>query len=273
MQQLRSRAIYIDYMSADLRLFLSACFEDAVTLKNDCCIRNGAEANACTADDLYIDKVVSASQLEVIPFFEVQLTKLENWDQNVQATLPIDLTNEALEDANAHSRGEITQLNLGITDVTAMSHRGNIGFTNTLPIDPVFEATDALLNVHSLDASGAGGGGGGTDPTVVAGTFTESVLGSPKIAVEGSSDDIVCTLTNKGYTCSVADGATSGTVRMFGYEDTLKGVPRYACSDTLVRTQSSATPGNTHATFDLFSGGVVVSDGAAYDIRITTTDC
>jgi len=275
-QQLRSRGVYVDYMSSDLRLFMDECFsnDDPPVLDTQCCVKNGsAVTSGCSADDLFIDKTPSANLLEVIPFYEVQLTKLENWNQTVQATLPIDLTNEALEDANAHSRGEITQQSVGVTDVTSMSHRGNIAFTNTLPIDPVFEQADASLNVHSLDASGSGGGGGGTDPTVVAGTFTESVQGSPKIDVVGSSDDIVCTLTNKGYTCSVADGATSGSVTVFGYEDVKFGVLRYACSGSLVRTQSQSSVGNTNATFDLFSSGSVLPAGTTYDITITTTDC
>jgi len=272
-QQLRSRGIYIDYMSADLRKFLSGCFEDANTLKNDCCIRDGAVANACTADDLYIDKVDSANQLEVIPFFEVQLTKLENWDQEVQAPLPIGLTNEPLVDANLHSRGVIEQLNLGDTEVKATSHRGNIGFTNTLAIDPVFDTntTDAVLNVHSLDAGGGGGGGGGPDPTVIAGNFTESVPGNPTIAVMGESDDVVCTLAPNGYTCSVADGATSGSIRVYDYEGNPN--PRFACSETLNRSGSSSAPGNTFATFNLFVSGVLILPGTAYDITITETDC
>ena len=267
-QQLRSRGVYIDYMSNDLRLFLDSCFEGA-TLKNDCCIRGGVVASACTSDDLYIDRTPTANRLEIIPFFDVQMTKLENWDQTVQANLPISLTNEALADANLHSRGFIEQVQLGEADVTSVSHRGNIGFTNTLAIDPVFETKQASLNVQSLDSTGSGGGGGGTDPTVVAGTFTESVTGNPKITVSGSGD-ITCTLAPNGYTCSVSASATSAKLIVTGYEDTRtnNAEARYACSGNLTRLVSHASPGNTSATFQLLG----VAAGATYDIEITTTD-
>ncbi|MGA9575626.1 MAG: hypothetical protein WBS20_16925 [Lysobacterales bacterium] len=270
-QQLRSRGIYIDYMSKDLRLFLDQCFSSG-TLVNDCCIRGGVVANACTGDDLYIDKTPTADPLEVVPFFEVQLTKLENWDQTIQATLPISLTNEALADANAHSRGEIAQVALGVTDVSSHSQRGNIGFTNTLAIDPVFETKSGYLNVQSLDASGSGGGGGGNPPRIIAGTFTESVQGSPKIKVVGTGG-ATCTLEPKGYTCSVADGATSAGLTVFGYGDS-KGVEtRYACSSTLTASHSNSSNVNASTTFNLFISGVLIDAGTNYDIQITTTSC
>jgi len=270
--QLRSRGVYIDYMSNDLRLFLDQCFLSGV-LVNDCCIRDGEVANSCTADDFYIDKTPTANPLEVIPFFEVQLTKLDNWNQTVQPTLPISLTNEALEDANAHSRGEIAQVALGVTDVESESHRGNIGFTNTLAIDPVFETNFATLNVQSLDASGSGGGGGGSQPIVISGVFTESVTGNPKISVVGSGGAI-CTLEPNGYTCSVPDDSTDAEITVNDYGDSRKTPePRYACSATLEELNFNPSAPNASATFDLTPLGVLVSAGTTYNIVIQLTAC
>jgi len=253
-QQLRSRGIYIDYLSDDLRSFLSTCFS------------GGDLVDGCSVGDVEIDRTPTSNQLEMLPFFDVQLTKLENWDQTVQANLPISVSNEPLEDANAHSRGEIVRVEAGVTDVTAKSHRGNIGFTNTLPIDPVFEMAQASLNVQSL----GGGGGGGTDPTVVAGNFTEEVRANPTITVTGSGGAI-CTLTPNGYTCSVSSTATSPTVTVSGYEDTKPVNPevRYACSSSnsspLIKLIESAVLGSYYATFDLTG----LAAGAGYSIVIT----
>jgi len=267
-KQLRSRGIYIDYMSNDLRLFLNECFTGDV-LEDDCCIRGGEVASSCTADDLYIDKTQSARPLEVIPFFEVQMTKLENWNQTVQPVLPISLTNQALADANAHSRGEITQIALGDTDVKTESHRGNIGFTNTLPIDPVFELTNATFNVQSLDAGGGGGGGGGDLPIVIAGSFTENVRGNPTIEVEGIGD-VICTLEPGGYTCSVDADAASALIRVSGYTDEQVNNPeeRFACSGSLIWHGNHFTPREVWAEFDLFADGSILPAGLVYDIRI-----
>ena len=263
-QQLRSRGIYIDYMSKDLRLFLDQCFSSGV-LVNDCCIRGGEVANACTGDDLYIDKTPTADPLEVVPFFEVQMTKLENWDQTIQAVRPISLTNQALEDANAHSRGVITQVTTGVTDVKSQSHRGNIAFTNTLPIDPVFETKEGALNVQSLDASGNGGGSTGTLPIVIAGVFTESVTGNPKIIVENVGD-AVCTLEPNGYSCLVPAGSTTAYLLVSGYADsrTTNRETRVACSATLDESHQNTSFPNAGTKFDLRG----VSAGTTYNIEI-----
>lgn len=253
-QQLRSRGVYIDYMSHNLRSFLSTCFV------------SGDLVDGCSVGDVEIDKTPTSNKLEILPFFDVQLTKLENWDQTVQENLPISVTNEPLADANAHSRGEIVRVDPGFTDVTAKSHRGNIGFTNTLAIDPIFEIAEASLNVQSL----GGGGGGGTDPLVVAGDFTELVRANPTITVSGSGGAI-CTLTPNGFSCSVSSTATSPTVTVSGYEDTRTVNPevRYACSSStpnpLTKLSESAVLGSYYATFDLTS----VTAGVGYNIVIT----
>ncbi len=105
--------------------------QSPLVLDTQCCIKNGAKATSgCSADDLFIDKTYSANVLEVVPFYEVQLTKLENWAQSETASPPITLTNQALEDSNAHSRGAIAQVanRLGPTDVSSKKPSGKYWF-------------------------------------------------------------------------------------------------------------------------------------------------
>jgi hypothetical protein len=259
-QQLRSRGVYIDYISDDLRTFLSTCID------------NDELVYGCSVGDVKMDKSNTTNTLEIIPFFDVQMTKLENWTQTVQATLPIDLSNEALEDSNTHSRGKIMREHIGNTIVEAKSHRGNSGFTNTLAIDPRFagHVKFASLNVHSLDYGGSDNGGGGTLPTVIAGNFTESVRGSPKIVVEGTGG-ATCTLEPKGYTCSVASVASMPALLVKDYADTAKTdpEPRYACSASLI---GQIDVGGTQFLLTDALGDVLPA-GTTYDIVIQKTPC
>ena len=295
-QQLRSRGIYIDYLSNDLRLFMQQCFDGNGDLVNDCCIRNGSVANSCTADDLYIDKTGSSTKLEILPFFDVQLTKLENWEQTARTPLTIDLANEAIEDANEHDRGIAAQWSpinndsivLGGTEVMSNSHRGNIGFTNTLAIDPQFDSQvrHADLVVQSLDVSGNGSNTVGDPVITLEGSFTEGVSGDPTIEVVGVGDDVYCDLKPGGYYCYVNTDAVAPTFMVFGYEDTHVLDPlltdpvdsletRYACSLTLVHETGSpsAAVGDTNATFRLYNGSDLLVPDTSYDIEITTTSC
>jgi Tfp pilus assembly protein PilV len=275
-QQLRSRGLYIDYVSNDLRLFLDNCISSG-TLVNDCCIRAGVQASQCTSKDFFLDKTGSANVLEILPFFDVQMTNLENWNQaGLTLPLPISLTNEPLAHKNAHSRGLMDQVQVGDTDVTANSHRGNLGFTNTSPIDPVFsdQLKQASLNVQSLDSSGSGGGGGGLTPIIMAGLFSDSVQGNPKYSVSGDGGAF-CALAPFGYSCFVAADSSAPSIIVSGYGDE-KSPPldRYACSDSLTRISSTTGLGSTSATFSLVGlDGNLLPTGTTYNIDIRLTDC
>ncbi|MBT8059264.1 MAG: prepilin-type N-terminal cleavage/methylation domain-containing protein, partial [Gammaproteobacteria bacterium] len=83
-QQLRSRGIYIDYMSDELRTRIN-------------CLDLGGDGDACDVPDV-------TTALEIIPFYDVQLTWLARWNET-PSNNPIDVTNEAVQDSNAHSRG------------------------------------------------------------------------------------------------------------------------------------------------------------------------
>jgi hypothetical protein len=208
----------------------------------------------------------------------VQITNLENWNQDgLTLPLPISLTNEPLADGNVHSRGLMNQVQVGVTDVTANSHRGNIGFTNTPAIDPEFsnQVKQAILNVHSLDSSGSGGGGGGVPPIIMSGRFSDSVQGNPKIVATGGGG-ATCSLIPSGYSCFVAGDSATPTVYVDEYEDTTSQSPetRYACSDSLIRISSNTGLSNTNATFSLVGlDGNLLPAGTTYNIDIRLTDC
>lgn len=144
-QQLRSRGGYIDYMSNDLRTVLS-------------CIDGGGDASTCQSGDVKLDKTGSSNILELIPFFDVQLTKLNRWSET-PLNVPVNSTNEPLADNGNYSRGVISKSADGSSDVRAVSHRGNIGFTDTQAIDPEYNSyvATAEINVQA-------GTGGPADP-------------------------------------------------------------------------------------------------------------
>lgn len=294
-QQLRSRGIYFDYMSRDLRIFLSTCINnddpDKPIVRENCCIQNGVQVSDCSAGAVYMDKTGSANILEILPFFDVQLTKLDSWGQTAKSPPVISLTSEPIKDANKHSRGKSTQLSVGETDVAAESHRGNIGFTDTFAIDKEFDNQKkfATLNVQSLDASGNGGTDDGGRPIIrIEGKFSSEV-GSLAIDVIGGGDAF-CGLAPSGFWCNVAvDFTTEPTITLFGYEDTHDPdpldtsdvvEPRCAVSlsaPPLVEKEGSisrAGDANTHTTFSLLdSVGGLLPAGTAYNIKIQSTSC
>jgi hypothetical protein len=98
-QQLRSRGIYLDYMS------------DALRAKIDC-LDLGGTGPSCDAPDV-------TSALEIIPFYDVQLTWLARWNETPNNN-PIDVSNDAIADDNTHSRG-VASLQLGYGFSTIVS--------------------------------------------------------------------------------------------------------------------------------------------------------
>ena len=93
-QQLRSRGVYIDYLREDLRTAID-------------CLRmlpETGKAPDCDSDTIQFDKNTSTNVLELIPFFDVQLTWLNRWSES-PSNQPVDTTNEPVLTDNEHSRG------------------------------------------------------------------------------------------------------------------------------------------------------------------------
>jgi hypothetical protein len=132
-QQLRARSIYIDNLSSDLRTVIS-CIEDAAT---------DAEKMDCKAGDVELDKVTGVPNvLEIIPFFEVQTTYLNDWQKHTQGQNYFSLTNQTVttSDANGptHSRGKVTNQPTGGADmVHTIAFRGVTGVTSSDPINAI----------------------------------------------------------------------------------------------------------------------------------------
>jgi len=261
-QQLRSRGVYIDYLSYDLRTVID-------------CLRAGGDAETCHTGNVELNRTGSINLLEIIPFFDVQLTWLYRWNET-PTTTPVDPTNEALEDANTHSRGLASRSSLGCATVESLGHGGNIGFTDTAATDPNYysDLTSATISAQSLGLSGEGGCEPGGDPTgpFLTGTLNETVNGlrTTDIGVEGQNGAL-CDRTPDGYECVVPAGSVNPRLKIFGYDKL--GQDRWVClTGNFLALESEVTNGiGAHAIFAL--DGDPQPNGSGFNINIQSTSC
>jgi type IV pilus modification protein PilV len=261
-QQLRARGIYMDYLSNDLRTVID-------------CLRVGGDQDSCKTGDVILDRSGSVNLLELIPFFDVQLTWLYRWNETPTNT-PVDTTNEGLLDLNAHSRGVASRSSFGGSTVEATGHASNIGFTDSAPTDPTYASHlhTATLTVQSVDSSGSGGSNPGDDPNVpkVIGLITETVNGlrATDITVEGLNGAL-CDRTPGGYECIVSGGLSNPRVRVSGYQS--PSLERWVCmtGNLLVKISETLSGSTAHATFELY--GTPQPDGAGYDFNVQPAAC
>lgn len=208
-QQLRSRGIYIDYMSADLRSKITCLDQDK------------------TPESCGVPNVSSA--LEIIPFYEVQLTWLSRWNE-YKTNIPIDVTNQAIADDNSHSRG-VAELTTGIgpSRITSEVHSGNLGLTGT---DPVDERYHSDLETYTLHAKAVGFGEPPpvTGP-IVSGSITSAVNGLKAADVEIVATGAECDRTSTGFECALLDDASKPELKVFNYDKA--GRYLYACTSQL----------------------------------------
>lgn len=255
-QQLRSRGLYIDYLSYDIRQILLNC--DPFT--------EDADDSDCKSGDVLLDKTGSVNLLELIPFFEVQMTKLNRWNEIPDPNIPIDTTNEPLADNNTHSRGVASKSVNGESTGVATGHRGNLGFTDTLPIDNMYdsEVTSTALFIY---------GGADTPPvtgTLISGTLTETVSGNPDIVVTGLHG-AQCGQTSTTYSCLVPDGTSNPQLQITEYGKA--NTDRWACStglELIGDTGATVINGaNAKATFNLAGK----PEGTTYNFVIQAEAC
>ena len=214
-QQMNSRGIYVDYLSDDLRDVVN-CLDGGILSAFEC----GATENVLKS-------------IEVIPFFDVQLTWLARWNETPVNT-PVEVTNEKILTDNAHDRGlaALQSGGTGMSEVETDIHKGNLGFTGTDPIipDDFSEFTDYGLYVSSaasiIDAV--------ADSAVVSGSLISgnNALGFNVADVTLTGSQARCGQTNSGYTCAIDVGATYPTVLVDGY-DVTGGNSKTGCSGTL----------------------------------------
>ena len=88
--------------------------------------------------------------LEIIPFYDVQLTWLSRWNETPNNN-PIDVTNEAIANDNSHDRG-IATLEIGFrySTISSAVHTGNLGLTGTDPIDPWYTSDEETYYLYAL---------------------------------------------------------------------------------------------------------------------------
>lgn len=209
-QQLRSRGIYLDYMSEDLR-------------QKIICLDAGGSGEDCD-----VPRVSSA--LEIIPFYDVQLTWLSSWNET-PSNVPIDVTNERISDDNQHSRGLATLIEGSqYVNISSTIHGGNLGLTGTDPIDEHYDADEQSYQIYAkaVDPSSPPA----TTGVFISGSILSSVNGLKAADVAIEAKDARCDRTNTGFECELEFGAWKPSLRVYNYDKSNKEI--YACSSELL---------------------------------------
>ena len=261
-QQLRTRGVYIDYLSSDMRTVVD-------------CLRAGGDADSCKTGDVVLDRTGTTNLLEIIPFFDVQLTSLYRWNEAPTNT-PVDTTNEGLEDLNTHSRGLASRDDYGCSTVQSRGHRGNLGFTDTAPVDPSYydNLELATISVQSLNDLNGGGCAPPGEPGLrsIRGTIGETVNGLRVTDIEVRGvNGVLCDRTPDGFECYVQDGAINPRMDIYGYDKS--GQDRWACltGNYLVLDSEVVNGIGARAIFSLL--GDPDPSGSGYNINIQSSAC
>lgn len=205
-----SRGIYVDFLPDDL-------------LKKIKCLQAGG--SGAFAD--YCDTSEDPHWLEILPFLEVDVTALANWNKGSMA---ITVSNSPISDIgkNSFSRGEIAlaQDHFDVeTTVTASIEKSNSGLIDTNPVDP----HDELEKLEDIPVSVVIGGNLPGTGLLVLGSIN---AGTHRINVETvrakqNPPDVNCEIittvihnsSSKAYVCDLESvgGLASGTVTFTDY--------------------------------------------------------
>ncbi|SCZ51606.1 type IV pilus modification PilV family protein [Thiohalomonas denitrificans] len=177
-----ARGIYVDRMESDL-------------LNEIKCLKK--------ANDPY---------LHLIPFHEVNVTKLASW--GVSDPLSASVTSEPLEDGASHSRGVLTipDDSKGTFSLRASIEESNTGLTDTVPID-WDDWTEREDEIEIRVQTPTDGDGVTIAGTVTAGGGTSLAPG--QIIIEGLGEASCTRDTDDAYGCWLEGG--SGTIRISNY--------------------------------------------------------
>jgi type IV pilus modification protein PilV len=227
-QQLRSRGIYIDFMSDEVRTRIN-------------CLDLGGSAAGCEVPG-------ATSALEIIPFYDVQLTWLARWTESPNNN-PVDVTNDAVADGNTHSRGIATlELGFGYSTISSETHRGNLGLTATDPLDPRYTSQLAAYPLYALAVEYS------SPPplsgVVIKGVISSSVPGMIAAEVEIEATGAQCDRTNTGFECVLVAGATSPRLKIYNYYKQNKALLGCSANGTL-SIHGSETGSNPWTRFNL----------------------
>ena len=220
-QQLRSLGIYLDYMTDDLRVIIN-CLE-----------ASGGDGEACGAPNV-------TTTLEVIPFYDVQLTWLSRWNETPNNS-PIDVTNEAIENNNEHSRGVAGLEGGGDSIVDITIHSGNLGLTGTDPIDPWYVNEEEFKNLYILADDSESPP---LSDVLISGTISSAVGGVKAADVEVEASGAQCDRTNTGYECYLIIGANNPRLIITNYYKANKVLLACSVDDVLENLGSDTSPKN-----------------------------
>jgi len=258
-QQLRSRGVYIDYLRDDLRLVID-------------CLRGLSDsgvASDCDSDTIQFDKNMSKNVLEIIPFFDVQLTWLNRWSEN-PINQPVDTTNEPVLTENAHSRGIASNTSgSGSSTVKVAGHKGNLGLTDTDPVDPGFATRirNATLMVDALTSNPPPAVG----RIIIKGIITSGVPGLRATDIQIEGDNANCNRSPDGYACEFPDDATEVALKVFNYKK--QNTILAACSLTLSTLSSGTDENGRGFTYFNLSPSPALDPTASHDVSIQQGGC
>jgi len=222
-QQLRARGIYADYITDELRDIID-------------CLDQGGTGQSCGVGG-------SNSALEIIPFYDVQLTWLGRWAE-APINVPIDVSNdEAIKTGNMHDRGRaILTSGSGSSNIDFTVNRGNLGLTGSDPIDPTYNSALKDYRLHALAVVASA-----PPPTagyLVKGTITSEVGGVKASDVEIQAiNGAQCNRTLTGFQCVVPFDASNPRLTVRNYFKRNKSM--LACSSVL------STHGTEHSGSDI----------------------
>jgi len=196
-QQLRARGIFADYITDELRTIID-------------CLDDGGTGQSCGVG-------ASNSALEIIPFYDVQLTWLGRWAE-APVNLPIIVTNdEAIQTGNTHDRGRASLTSgSGSSNINFWVNRGNLGLTGSDPIDPTYSSALRSYPLYALAVVAAPPPAG--TGYLVKGTITSQVNGvKASDVVIAASNGAQCNRTNTGYECIVPFSASNPRLTVNNY--------------------------------------------------------
>lgn len=232
-QQLRARGIYLDYMSDVLRTRIN-------------CLDAGGNGADCEVPDV-------TSALEIIPFYDVQLTWLARWNETPNNT-PIEVTNEAIADNNTHDRGYATlEIGFGYSTINSAIHKGNLGLTGTDPIDLQFMNDVRYYDLYALAVDVDLPPPVSSSP--VSGEIRSAVRGVKASDVEISATGAQCDRTVTGFECYLHLGVQNPRMTVSNYSKGNNDL--YACSEVLQVQGQEHTGGTNWTRFDLPVGEVM----------------
>lgn len=241
-QQMRSRSVYTDYLTLSAKTAIYDCF----TAPNDDCPAPHA-----------------TSELEIIPFFDLQMTWLADWvDKTANGLVEVysqgikeGLNEDFMPD---YDRGLVRNMaddtESGQVLVLINSDKSNTGLTATQAISSDTVPSDELLYIE-VNSSAA------TVPPIGVAVSGRLLGGSKFVNISDltfSSDLAICGKTSTQWSCVVPDGGATLTI---SYD---KKKTAYICS---------GLPGRT-VSVDLFTTTFDLPYAeATYDIRVSEDEC